>query len=982
MKSDPPWDLAAQSPDVAVLVVLKEEFRELRRALSERWHARENSKYGGFDYFWIDAVGGYRCVATFAGRMSPEEAVQYTNRLLEWQPRTIVNIGIAAALHSDIRIGDVVVPDLVVAYDKTSKAAPKRTGKWKIEPRSDAFRPSHALVEKIKHFDMAKAETFSRWQERGADEFEAIRQRNHEVVAPLLARGKEQVLREQPEVSVETLASGHMVVAAPAFAAWVRSTNGDLKALEMEAAGMLLAVEKRVEQFDRLVIRGISDHSALAKDESEAIEAGALRGLAMRNAWRLFESLLELGWLRRSTGGGAEEKVGGAGEASRPGVLFEGPGGSEAQAVRHFTGRDDELAQLEQLLLDNRTVCVVVSGIGGIGKTTLTEAFVATRAQRLFPAGVAWLDGEKLISELGRVSRRFGWSDEREPMPNEALDVLASALHDQRFLIVVDNFDPERGNLEHVPRPKGACRTLVTSRSRTLDVSLDAASLSLRVWAPLACRTYLRERCEHLGAVVDAELDPLAHFVGYLPLGIRLLVFLLRHRPGTPVRALLEMLKAKPLGVLDQHEQDRGIAVTFQASYDQLSDEGKRVLRALAVCAKQTRVEVVGAVAGVDDVLAQLDHLYTHGFAELSHGVDAPWGLHDVVRMFVLEQPGRESFEAGHEAWVCRHLTEHADPTAHREFSGGVDEARVLFERLVIRDLAKAELVYWLLVEHLRMVGRYPEAIAVNDTLLAAVPVDSALASHAMTNLGICHGTLGDIPKAIELQERSLAIKDKLGDLRGEGASLGNLGLCYQMLGEIPKAIELLERALAIEEKLGSLGGQATQLGNLGMCHAKLDDFPKAIELHERALAIEEKLGRLQGQAIQLGNLGGCYRELGDISKAIELHVRALAMDEQLGSLEGRARHIANLGVCYQTSGNLMKAIELQAHSLAIYEGLGSLEGQASNLGNMGLCYEMLGDSPKACDHYSRSIACFRRMGLPEEHAALRKFTQALTRLS
>lgn len=306
------------------------------------------------------------------------------------------------------------------------------------------------------------------------------------------------MLRQRPEVSVETIASGHTVAAAPAFAAWVRSTNADIKALEMEAAGMLLAVEKRVEQIDRLVIRGISDHSAVAKEETEAIEAGALRGLAMRNAWRLFESLLELGWLRRSSGGGAQGEASGAHETSSPGgVLFEGPGASEAQPVRYFTGRDDELAQLEQLLLDNRTVCVVATGIGGIGKTTLAEAFVATRARSLFPAGVAWLDGDKLISELGRVSRRFGWTDEREPMPSEALHVLERALHDERFLLVVDNFAPERGSLEHVPRPRGTCRTLVTSRSRTLDVSLDAVRLALGVWSPLACRTNLRERLAH-----------------------------------------------------------------------------------------------------------------------------------------------------------------------------------------------------------------------------------------------------------------------------------------------------------------------------------------------------------------------------------------------------------------------------------------------------------------------------------------------------
>lgn len=139
-----PWDIEAQPPDIAVLVVLKEEFRELRRELSERWYPRENPTYGGYDYQWIDPVGGYRCVATFAGRMSPEEATHYSDRLLEWEPAAIVNIGIAAGLHADVRIGDVVVPDLVVAYDKTSKIRPKPTlegsqasDDWEVDPRSD-----------------------------------------------------------------------------------------------------------------------------------------------------------------------------------------------------------------------------------------------------------------------------------------------------------------------------------------------------------------------------------------------------------------------------------------------------------------------------------------------------------------------------------------------------------------------------------------------------------------------------------------------------------------------------------------------------------------------------------------------------------------------------------------------------------------------------------------------------------------------------
>ncbi len=112
----PPWDLAVQAPDIAVLVVLKEEFAELKRELSQRWFARENPTYAGYDYFWIDPVGGYRCVATFAGRMGTEEAAHASDRLLEFKPAVIVNIGIAA-------------PDLVVAYAKTTKIRPKPTGR-------------------------------------------------------------------------------------------------------------------------------------------------------------------------------------------------------------------------------------------------------------------------------------------------------------------------------------------------------------------------------------------------------------------------------------------------------------------------------------------------------------------------------------------------------------------------------------------------------------------------------------------------------------------------------------------------------------------------------------------------------------------------------------------------------------------------------------------------------------------------------------
>lgn len=153
MSAPPPWDLDAWPPDIAVLIVLAEEFDALAERYGAHWHARRNAKFGGYDYFWLAEPSGYRCVASFGGRMSPEEAVQLANRLLgAHEVATIVNLGIAAGLHADIKIGDVVVPDLVVAYDKTSKVVGKRgphgrelPDEWQFERRSDGFRATHAL---------------------------------------------------------------------------------------------------------------------------------------------------------------------------------------------------------------------------------------------------------------------------------------------------------------------------------------------------------------------------------------------------------------------------------------------------------------------------------------------------------------------------------------------------------------------------------------------------------------------------------------------------------------------------------------------------------------------------------------------------------------------------------------------------------------------------------------------------------------------
>jgi tetratricopeptide (TPR) repeat protein len=650
---------------------------------------------------------------------------------------------------------------------------------------------------------------------------------------------------------------------------------------------------------------------------------------------------------------------------------FEGPGGVPLTPVADFSGRVEELQQLERALVEHRTVCVVATGIGGIGKTSLARQFVATRAAVCFPNGTTWLDATRLTQDLDRVCRRFGWSEQRELAAHESVAWLARALHDRSFLLIVDNVSGEVER-DHIPRPGGRCRTLVTSRERALHGDLDAVRLELGVWSVAESLAYLRARCERVREFADSELTPLVTFVGNLPLGVKLLASLLIKRLSLTPSAALEQLRAQPVTVFEKYRgQNPGLVATFQTTYETLDEPGRRVLQAMAVCARQTRAEVVGIVAGVDAADELLDELYGHSLVEHDSGAPAPLRLHDVVRMFVAAQPGREEFEGAHLSWIEAYVKAHADVFDHVAFAAVIDEAVVAMQRLVAAQaFERAMQLYRPVQDHSRRTGAYPQAMALSEWLLGAVPNESGWASECLNILGICYATLGDTSKAIAFLQPALALDEQLGHIHSQASDLGNLGLCYRRLGDISKAIDFLQRALSLHEKLGHIEGQAANLGNLGICYQTLGDISKAIDFHQRALSLHEKLGRAEGQANQLGNLGICYRTLGDIRKAIDFHQRALALDEKLGRIHSQASEFGNLGICYRTLGDVQKAIDFHQRSLTLHEKLDGIAGQASQLGNLGTCYATLGDIRKAIDFHQRALALDEKLGSIEGQAS------------
>ena len=116
-----------------------------------------------------------------------------------------------------------------------------------------------------------------------------------------------------------------------------------------------------------------------------------------------------------------------------------------------------------------------------------------------------------------------------------------------------------------------------------------------------------------------------------------------------------------------------------------------------------------------------------------------------------------------------------------------------------------------------------------------------------------------------------------------EGTLYNDLGLVYQAKGEWDRAIEFYERSLAIKEKVGDEHGMSTTLNNLGSVYQDKGEWDRAIEFYERSLAIVEKVGDVVGVSITLFNIASIYEDSERYAEAVELLERVVAIDRQVG---------------------------------------------------------------------------------------------------
>ena len=217
---------------------------------------------------------------------------------------------------------------------------------------------------------------------------------------------------------------------------------------------------------------------------------------------------------------------------------------------------------------------------------------------------------------------------------------------------------------------------------------------------------------------------------------------------------------------------------------------------------------------------------------------------------------------------------------------------------------------------------------------------------------------LREYEKAKEHLEEALAMDSKNVD------ALFNLGMVYYDWCQFQKAKEYYEKALEMKKSfLGeSHPSVADTLHNLGTAWSDLGENKKAIEYYEKALEILKSfLGESHPSVAEtLNNLGTAWSDLGENKKAIEYYEKAL---EILKSFLGEshpsvAETLNNLGTAWSDLGENKKAIEYYEKALEMKKSfLGeSHPSVASTLHNLGTAWSDLGENKKAIEYYEKAL--------------------------
>ena len=650
-----------------------------------------------------------------------------------------------------------------------------------------------------------------------------------------------------------------------------------------------------------------------------------------------------------------------------------------------FTGRDEDLARLYPVLdpaaeSDLPVVICAVSGLGGIGKTSLALC-AAHRAVRdgWFPGGTLFVDfrgydEDPVTADQAVVALLDGMGVRGADLPQTAAGqygLYRRLLAEERgsMLLVLDNASDAGQVMPLVPGTDHH-RVLVTSRDRLTELDaqlIDLDVLTAEAAADLVVRSLrLSDRGDDRATREPEAVSDLATLCGHHPLALRITAGMLRKRRHRSVASLVNELRGA-----EDVTAAVGLRPLFEAAYRQLPSEQCRLLRLLALApAAEVGSETAAALADLDvdrtyDLLEEL--AAAHLVTPVPGGADVRWRLHDLVRVFgvgVVEGDAGllEEGEAARER-VLEFYYRWADAAdGWLRWLPGRPEPELFTDR--------AGALAWLDSERAGLVAVVQWA---REERYAATAV------RLSQRLGEYLNWRRSFDDWITVCDVAREAAHRAGNRVGEAIAWTSLGSALRQKGRTEEAIDAHTRARDLCQTAGDRPRQASALHNLGLALREAGRAEEAIDAHTCACDLYQTLGDRPNEATAWNNFGVALREAGQAGEAIDAHTRARDLFQAVGHRHGEASAWNNLGVALQETGRVEEAIEAYAKALGGLREFEDWYETGRTLSNLALAHQDAARPAEARTHYLQSADAYTRANAPTEAAEAQSAADALT---
>lgn len=691
------------------------------------------------------------------------------------------------------------------------------------------------------------------------------------------------------------------------------------------------------------------------------------------------------------------------------------------EVLTPFIGREMELAQIGRQLENPGCRLLTIVGMGGVGKTRL--AINAARMNlHMFADGAYFVPLETVAGTeemIEAIARTIGVVPGSQ---QETRSVLFGYLRLKHILLVLDNFDnlqDAKGMLLEILQAAPFVKIIVTSRERLrlqveFLIELDGLPFPGAPAYPRLAGSEHRHPCEYAAvqlfleragrvrsggfwdqgwpypgdaaqpasAEEEQELEAVVRicqrFHG-LPLGIELAAGLARDysfaQIDAEVQRSFDFLQAT---LADLPERQRSLRLSFEHSWDLLSESEREVLGLLSIFPGSFSVEAARVVAGA--AMPWLMRLEDRSL--LRRVTYGRYELHPIIRQYAAQKLRQFSRRIEDQA-----LRQHAEffcalLSARERDLQGQRQAEALAE--IEADLANIQAAWRWAVEHQELELVQSAAYSLMFFLearsmwregaglfgLAAERLqDWARQPAARRVLGAIHSYLGWFHCRLTCFEaaetclvRSLELLDDGDSKRERAYAHFAQGFLYTWMGRYREAWDHLATSHALAEEINERWGAAWAKQSLAEIAFESGQAGLDETAFLQTLSLFEQIGEQRGIGRALNYLGNIAMATGRLDDARSYYQRMLITMEKLGDVWGSAGGCSKLGQLALAGGDHTQALHLHRRSLQMFQKMGDQRRSAIAMREVAEASAVLGQSQEASEYFRQALEIAARL--------------------